>query len=67
VRVIKPARKNDLRERQITCQSPQCGAVIGVRLHELKRVSDQRDGDAYVMICPECGQETWTDARIIDA
>jgi hypothetical protein len=28
-------------------------------------VSDQRDGDAYVVKCPECKTEHWVDASLL--
>jgi len=43
----------------LTCSNANCEAVMEATKDDLRFVSDQRDGDAYALICPHCGKETW--------
>lgn len=43
-----------------------CEATLRANKSEGKRVGDQRDGDAYVFKCPDCGRDTWIDAQLVD-
>lgn len=40
-----------------------CGAVVEFQRKEARYVSDQRDGDALVVVCPTCSNEIWTAVR----
>lgn len=33
---------------------------------DLRFMSDQRDGDAYVMVCPHCKQERWVNTSLFE-
>lgn len=48
---------------EIECD--KCHALMECTAGELRFVSDQRDGDAYVMKCPHCQHETWVAADLI--
>jgi hypothetical protein len=41
-----------------------CDCKFRFAASEARFVSDQRDGDDYVIKCPECGRENWIDARL---
>ena len=59
MKVIKPGNKE--KPLRITCQ--HCEAVVECMKNELRFEADERDGDAYVMRCPECGGETWQNVN----
>lgn len=46
-------------KKQYDIKCKNCKAVLRCLASELRLVSDQRDGDAYVLDCPHCHQETW--------
>lgn len=53
---IKPPK-----EVAVRCR---CNCEFQFAASEAKFVPDQRDGDAYVIKCPECKFENWVDARL---
>lgn len=48
--------------RTYTSKCP-CGCLFVFEAGEAKYVNDQRDGDAYVVECPECDKSIWVDAK----
>lgn len=57
IEVVREPRGRDLR-REVDCR--HCGA--GLRFDpktDAKLVPDQRDGSAYVLVCPRCQNEVW--------
>jgi hypothetical protein len=59
MKVLRPGRGRT--KVQWACTG--CDALIESTQDEGRGVSDQRDGDAVVFICPECGKENWIDVR----
>ena len=41
----------------------QCGYMFVFEANEAKYVNDPRDGDAYVVKCPECDKSLYVDAK----
>lgn len=62
MKTIKPPKALPKPVR-ITCSNTMCAAVMECELRELRFDSD-RDGDAYIMKCPHCKQETWEAASV---
>ncbi len=56
-RVIKKGRKAKEKPIQWVCSG--CDATIESKESEGKRVYDNREGDAIVTKCPDCGHENW--------
>lgn len=65
MKTVKQPRKSPAAVR-LKCNNDACAAEMMCEVHELKRVSDQRDGDTYVMRCPHCAKDTWVDAKLVD-
>ena len=40
-----------------------CGCMFVFEAAEAKYVNDPRDGDAYVVQCPECDKSLWVNAK----
>lgn len=40
-----------------------CGCMFSFEASEAKYVNDLRDGDAYVVQCPECEASLWVAAK----
>ena len=40
-----------------------CGCMFVFEASEAKYVNDSRDGDAYVIQCPECEESLWVNAK----
>jgi len=49
----------------ITCNNDVCGAVLEVSKKDMRLQADDRDGKAYVLLCPHCEKETWIDATAL--
>lgn len=54
MRIIKPGKKEELKEYEVVCPNRKCQALIGVRVSEMKAIHDQRDGSYYEFKCPDC-------------
>lgn len=57
IRVIKPGRLDSEREHTTACD--KCHCEFSFQRKDAKFHSDQRDGDAITIKCPECGYEVW--------
>lgn len=44
---------------RLACKNEKCNAAMECEEKELEFVSDQRDGNAYVLTCPHCETKTW--------
>lgn len=62
MKVIRKGRSPTERQAQWLCK--RCKAVIQSKLNEGRYVNDQRDGDAVVTECPECGCSNWVAATL---
>lgn len=54
MKVIRQGVIPEQQPMQATCS--HCNAVIEFKPEEVRRVSDQRDGDFYQFACPCCGR-----------
>jgi hypothetical protein len=52
------------RDPTIQSECMGCGVTIEFRASEARLESD-RDGTAYVIKCPACSREVWTDVRAV--
>ncbi len=59
MRVIKPGVLRTETLCHGTCR--YCGAQVEYTIGEARDASDQREGEAFVVMCPTngCGQEIW--------
>lgn len=49
--------------KQVTTEC-DCGCKFKFAANEARYVSDWRDGDAYVIKCPECKSENWLNTSL---
>jgi hypothetical protein len=63
MKIIRSAKNKKPKETTAECS---CGCKFHFAASEARYVSDQRDGDAYVVKCPECSRENWIDARFFN-
>ena len=61
MKIIKSGKKEE-REVAVACMG--CDCEFSFTKSEARYVSDFRDGDAYVVKCPECKHENWVDASL---
>jgi len=52
------------KSKPTTCKC-NCGCKFSFAKNEARFVHDQRDGDAYVVKCPECSLENWIDVLLV--
>lgn len=52
MRIVKHGKPYGDQKHKLKC--PGCGTVIETLTSELKRVTDQRDGDYWTIPCPVC-------------
>ena len=59
MKIIKPGKLPSSRTHVTFCNN--CGCKFRFAESEAKYYSDQRDGDAWVVKCPQrgCGEEVW--------
>jgi len=57
--MAKVVKKGKRKEKPIRWVCTKCDATIESKASEGRLVYDQRDGDAIVTKCPECGHENW--------
>lgn len=62
VEVLKSGRSKD---RAITLTCDRCNARLRFKISEARLVHDSRDGDAYVINCPECKKDNWYAASLV--
>ncbi len=62
MRIIKSGKKKVPRSIAVACK--ECDCLFMLAKTEAKFVADPRDGDAYVVKCPECESDTWIDAKL---
>lgn len=60
MRIIKSGKKRVT--HVATCQ---CNCSFEFEKKEAEFISDQRDGDCYVINCPECKAPVWIDASLM--
>lgn len=61
MKIIKSGKTKKPKELTTDCN---CGCKFRFAQNEAKFVSDQREGDAYVVKCPECSREKWIAASL---
>ena len=59
MKIIKSGKDKTSKEVQTKCN---CGCVFQFAASEAKFQADWRDGDAYIVKCPECKSENWVAA-----
>jgi RNase P subunit RPR2 len=62
MKIIQSGKSKEPKEVTATCRG--CGCKFSFAAHEAELVSDQRDGDAYVVECPECDYNNWIAATL---
>jgi RNase P subunit RPR2 len=62
MKVLKPGRTKGWK-RRCTCQG--CDAELEVTDKDCRLVTDARDGNYHVAVCPECGRALTIDARLV--
>lgn len=63
MKVIKRSPRSGTKTKRFECD--HCEAVLEVGGKDLVFRADERDGNAYVFKCPECGEENWVAAPLI--
>jgi len=61
MKIIRSGKNRKPKSHTVTCQ---CGCKFSFTAADARWVSDQRDGDAYVVKCPECKTERWVAASL---
>ena len=61
MKIIKSGKDKTSKEVQTKCN---CGCVFQFAATEAKFVADPRDGNAYVVKCPECKSVNWVAASL---
>ena len=61
MKIISPGKNRKPKSHTVECQ---CRCKYSFTAEDARWVSDQRDGDAYVVKCPECKTEHWVDASL---
>ena len=61
MKIIKSGETKKPKEVTTDCR---CGCKFRFAASEARFVGDQRDGDAYVVKCPECKAENWVAASL---
>lgn len=64
--MVEVLKKGHALNPKVDVQCTNCAAQLRYDKSEGRRVSDQRDGDAYVFKCPECHHDNWIDASLVD-
>jgi len=62
MKIIKSGQTKKPKDNKCTCR---CKCVFTFTQDEARHVADSRDGDAFVIVCPECGYENWVDATLV--
>ena len=60
--IIRSGKNRKKKSHAVECN---CGCKFSFTADDARWVSDQRDGDAYVVKCPECKTEHWVDASLL--
>lgn len=63
MKIIKSGKAKQEKEHVSKCRN--CSCKFSFTRKEARFVADQRDGNAYVVKCPECKWEIWINAEII--
>lgn len=61
MKIIKSGIK---KPKEVAVRCHTCGCEFRFAASEAKLVPDSRDGDAYVIECPECKSENWVAASL---
>jgi hypothetical protein len=62
VKILKSGKTKEPKTHTTVCV---CGCMYVFEAADGKYVYDQRDGDAYVVNCPECNREKWINANLL--
>jgi len=62
MRVISKPQPDSMREYTLRCK---CDAQLAVTVRDAKRTESDRDGVAYVFVCPCCKADIWVDVRVL--
>jgi len=60
IEIITPGRKPEDKRYQATCR--RCRCVFTFATADATFVPDQRDGNAYRVVCPTCSHNVWVAA-----
>ena len=63
MRIIKSGKNKPPKEHRTDCR---CGCSFLFTAADAKFVADSRDGDAYMVKCPECKEEHWVAAHLLE-
>ena len=63
MKIIKSGKTK--KPKPTTAECMDCDCKFSFTKDEARFVSDQRDGNAYVVKCPECKHENWIDASLV--
>lgn len=59
VEVLRKGKKPEDRQYEVTCR--HCRAQLRFKRSEARYSSDQRDGNALTVACPECKHDVWVE------
>lgn len=62
---MKIIRSGKTRKKKNHTTECNCGCKFQFTKDDCRCQSDPRDGDCYVVKCPECGREHWVDADLL--
>ncbi len=62
MKIIRSGKNRKAKEYTVTCH---CDCKFSFGPADARYVTDHRDGDAYVVKCPECKMEHWIDAHLL--
>jgi hypothetical protein len=62
VKIIRSGKNRKIKSHAVNCG---CGCHFSFTAEDARYVNDQRDGDAYVVKCPECKQVHWVAASLL--
>lgn len=65
MKVITSGKKKRAWTVQVSCNG--CAALLEVSKSDCRFVHDQRDGNFYSAVCPECGGGIGIAASVVDA
>lgn len=64
MKILRSGTTKKIKSTTIECI--HCDCKFSFTKDEAEYISDQRDGNAYIVKCPECNRENWVDASIVN-
>ena len=62
MKIIRSSKSK--KPKEVTTECIGCDCKFKFAASEARFVGDQRDGDTYVVKCPECKRENWIAASL---